>query len=334
MPIKLAIGAQCLAWSFQLPYVPLFLQEDLNASKVQIAAIMAMQVGIQVIIAPTALGYCEQHGKTLELTVAAWVLSAIGVGMLAMSTTITGAAFSFAVWAVGGMIVCPLNDSACLQHLGAHKSEYGKQRLWGAVTWGLGNAVAGSLVRRVGFRTTSIIAVVLHLVAGGFAADLRSKVLEQALASAPGSSSSTAGGHGAANSSSSNPSSNANTMEDSDTKRRLWPAFTTSAALLFLTLAIVCSSYFAAIQSYLFLWLADLEVCLRAPPFLSHLWLTGLELMRGGGFVRSGDARFLHPATWVTWVISCSAPLPTAVANRSVSVTPLALTDDVTCHEP
>ena len=89
MPIKLAIGAQCLAWSFQLPYVPLFLQEDLNASKVQIAAIMAMQVGIQVIIAPTALGYCEQHGKTLELTVAAWVLSAIGVGMLAMSTTIT-----------------------------------------------------------------------------------------------------------------------------------------------------------------------------------------------------------------------------------------------------
>ena len=56
MDIKLAIGFQCLAWSFQLPYVPFYLQEELNASKVVIAAVMAMQVGIQVIVAPTALG--------------------------------------------------------------------------------------------------------------------------------------------------------------------------------------------------------------------------------------------------------------------------------------
>ena len=63
-------------------------------------------------------GYGEQNGKTLELTVAAWVLSAIGVGLLALSSTVTGAAFSFAVWAIGGMLVCPLNDSAALLQLG------------------------------------------------------------------------------------------------------------------------------------------------------------------------------------------------------------------------
>ena len=60
LPIKLAIGLQCLAWSFQLPYVPLFFQEQLHASKVVIAAVMAMQVGIQVVVAPTALGTLPQ----------------------------------------------------------------------------------------------------------------------------------------------------------------------------------------------------------------------------------------------------------------------------------
>ena len=36
LPIKLAIGAQCLAWSFQLPYVPFFFQDQLGASKLQV----------------------------------------------------------------------------------------------------------------------------------------------------------------------------------------------------------------------------------------------------------------------------------------------------------
>ena len=53
--------------------------------------------------------------------------------------------------------------------------------MWGAVTWGLGNAVAGTMIRRVGFRATSIVAAVLHLVAGAFAANLRSNVQKQAI---------------------------------------------------------------------------------------------------------------------------------------------------------
>ena len=36
LPIKLAIGTQCLAWAFQLPYVPLFCQESLGATKLQV----------------------------------------------------------------------------------------------------------------------------------------------------------------------------------------------------------------------------------------------------------------------------------------------------------
>lgn len=66
-------------------------------------------------------GYGEKKGKTLELTIAAWVISAVGAGLLAMSTSIGGGAVSFAVWAVGGMLVCPLNDSAALEQLGRYE---------------------------------------------------------------------------------------------------------------------------------------------------------------------------------------------------------------------
>ena len=258
LKIKLAIGLQCLAWSFQLPYVPLYLQDELHASKVTIAAIMAMQVGIQVVVTPSALSYGQNNGKALELTIAAWVISAIGVGLLALSRTVGGATFSFAVWSVGGMLVCPLNDSAALLQLGERKSEYGKQRLWGAVTWGLGNAAAGKLIQSVGFRTTSIVAVLLHLVAGGFAASLRSHVQTQELL---------AGGRAKDGA---RTLVRTSALADADNKSHVWPAFTTPAAMLFILTVMVCSSYFAAIQSYLFLWLADLG----AAPDIMGLSLT------------------------------------------------------------
>jgi hypothetical protein len=49
---------------------------------------MAMQVAIQVVVAPLAIGYADRHRKTVELTAAAWAVSTMGVALLAMSTTL------------------------------------------------------------------------------------------------------------------------------------------------------------------------------------------------------------------------------------------------------
>ena len=82
----------------------------------------------------------------------------------------------------------------------------------------------------------------LHLIAGGFAATLRSNVQKQHEGTTEAASSAASA-----------------TADDADNKSRLWPIFKTPAALIFLATVMACSSYFAAIQSYLFLWLDDLE---------------------------------------------------------------------------
>ncbi|HXF64854.1 MAG TPA: major facilitator superfamily domain-containing protein 6 [Caldilineaceae bacterium] len=46
--------------------------------------------------------------------------------------------------------IMPLVDNSVMALLGARSAEYGKQRLWGAVGWGLAGAGAGVLVERLG----------------------------------------------------------------------------------------------------------------------------------------------------------------------------------------
>jgi hypothetical protein len=133
------------------------------------------------------------------------------------------------------------------------------------------------MVRRVGFRTTSIVAVILHLIAGGFAAALRSAVDGQPgtliRVKLDGGSAGSAGNINTNDTVASRPStsnSSVGGIDDVDNKAMVWPAFTAPAALLFLGTVMVCSAYFAAIQSYLFLWLSDLS----AGPDIMGLSLT------------------------------------------------------------
>ena len=46
--------------------------------------------------------------------------------------------------------IMPLVDSSVLALLGDRKAEYGKQRMWGAVGWGIAAAIAGGMIDRFG----------------------------------------------------------------------------------------------------------------------------------------------------------------------------------------
>lgn len=75
------------------------------------------------------------------------------------------------VFAVAVAPVMPLVDNAVLDALGDKKSDYGKQRLWGAVGWGLSAPLAGWLTQRLGLEWAFYGYLVL--MAGGLFVALR-----------------------------------------------------------------------------------------------------------------------------------------------------------------
>lgn len=73
--------------------------------------------------------------------------------------------------ALFGAPIMPLVDNAVLNMLGPRKERYGRQRLWGAVGWGLAAPVVGSVVERLGLHAAfyAFFALVgCGLLAGGW----------------------------------------------------------------------------------------------------------------------------------------------------------------------
>lgn len=77
--------------------------------------------------------------------------------------------FSWFAWlrvfyAVAVSLVCPVIDGMCLQFLREKQQDYGKERLWGAITWALTNAALGPLLDRWGFSISYPLTIASYLV--------------------------------------------------------------------------------------------------------------------------------------------------------------------------
>ena len=164
--------------------------------------------------------------------------------------------------------VIPLNDSSAmtlLEKMGA-KEDYGKHRLWGAVAWGLGNAVSGWLIGSAGFAASSRVSTFLTIMAAVAAVWLRSR-------------------SGGARSIDDSDGGGGDDSGALDTEELLPPALDAAAQSPvtgpapassepktefqqlctvflaekpFLCVVFLCGGYMAIIQLYLFLWLAEL----------------------------------------------------------------------------
>jgi MFS family permease len=55
------------------------------------------------------------------------------------------------LYSVSVSLVSPVLDGLCLQFLNDRRQDYGKERLWGAITWAVTNVLLGPALDRVGF---------------------------------------------------------------------------------------------------------------------------------------------------------------------------------------
>lgn len=64
------------------------------------------------------------------------------------------------LYALAVSLVFPVLDGMCLQHLGSEKQqEYGKERLWGAITWAIANVLLAPALDHYGFVVTYPVAI-------------------------------------------------------------------------------------------------------------------------------------------------------------------------------
>jgi PPP family 3-phenylpropionic acid transporter len=132
-----------------IPFLVLY-YEQLGLTGRQIGTLTGLTPLITLFSAPIwggAADASKRHGRALTL--------AIG-GALAVVLLLSRV--STFVWLIPTMVayaffsapIMPLVDNAVMGNLGNRKHEYGKQRLWGAVGWGLAAPVVGELSERAG----------------------------------------------------------------------------------------------------------------------------------------------------------------------------------------
>jgi PPP family 3-phenylpropionic acid transporter len=89
----------------------------------------------------------NRHRELLMLAVAGATVTAL---LLARTTTLLGLIPVVAAYAFFVAPIIPLVDNGVMRMLGDRADRYGRQRLWGAVGWGITGALAGVLVEHHG----------------------------------------------------------------------------------------------------------------------------------------------------------------------------------------
>ncbi len=89
----------------------------------------------------------QQHRRLLLLAISCFLFAVFG---LSFATTLLWLIPLVVAFAFFSAPIMPLVDNSVLEILGPRKQEYGKQRLWGAIGWGIAAALIGSITERYG----------------------------------------------------------------------------------------------------------------------------------------------------------------------------------------
>ncbi|MGC9523181.1 MAG: MFS transporter [Anaerolineae bacterium] len=154
--------------AFLAPFLVLYF-DDLGFSGRQIGLLRGIPPLITIASAPLwgALADASRRYRLLRvITIAGMWLTVLGLSMVsaypaALALVILQALF-------GGPVI-PLVDSAVISLLGANRDQYGRQRLLGAVGWGISGLVAGALIERYGL-TWSFVGYLILIAGAGIAA--------------------------------------------------------------------------------------------------------------------------------------------------------------------
>lgn len=130
-------------------FLPLY-YESLGLSGRQIGVLRGLMPLIMLFGAPlwgAVADATQRHKRLLLLAIGGTLLAALG---MRFAMHFAGLIPTVAVFALFGAPITSLIDNTVLDMLGEARDKYGRQRLWGAVGWGMTAPLVGALSERAG----------------------------------------------------------------------------------------------------------------------------------------------------------------------------------------
>ena len=152
MPVpKLFYFCFYAAMAFFMPFLALYYAE-IGLSGRQIGLLAGITPLVTLFAAPLWGGLADALQQHKRLLLAAIGMTLMAVLALTFTKNLLGLVLLVTLYGLGTAPIMPLVDHAVLEMLGAHKDQYGRLRLWGALGWGVAGVGAGWLVERAGLQ--------------------------------------------------------------------------------------------------------------------------------------------------------------------------------------
>ena len=140
----------CFAFSIYSPFFVLYMKNEIGLSAGQVGMVAALQIVGGYIVGPGMSLAVDKYRIHKVVWITSMLLCIIPVELITLAKSFGSAVgIALAIAALNAPI-SSLLDSSTLCFLGPRSHEYGKIRMFGAVGWGLGSLVAGSIVQELG----------------------------------------------------------------------------------------------------------------------------------------------------------------------------------------
>ena len=145
-----------------MPYMTLY-YKNLDLTGFQIGILAAIPPLLTFVSAPF-FGFLADITQRPKLLLSISVISvSLGIVFITLLENYWGLIISVAFFAFFFAPILPIVDRSVLRILGDNKDQYGKQRLWGALGWGIVAPLSGFLVDEFGLLFTFYMSAVLFL---------------------------------------------------------------------------------------------------------------------------------------------------------------------------
>jgi MFS transporter, PPP family, 3-phenylpropionic acid transporter len=151
-----------------MPFLALYYRQ-LGLAEGQIGLLTGIPPLLGLVAAPlwgALADVTQQHRRLLSITLMG---AASAVALLSQVTALPWLITAVILYAFCNAPIIPLVDNAVLLLLGERKAEYGRQRLWGALGWGVMATIFGALIERTGL-TWGFVGCLLFLLSCLYAA--------------------------------------------------------------------------------------------------------------------------------------------------------------------
>jgi MFS transporter, PPP family, 3-phenylpropionic acid transporter len=143
-----------------IPYLSIYYQ-SIGFSGKEIGLLVAIPPLVMLVGAPLWGGLADatrQHKRLLMLAIVLALLSVVALSLITRFVVFIPAVAAYALFVAP---VMPLIDNTVMEMLGERRGKYGKQRLWGAVGWGIAAPLVGWRVEQSGLHWTFLSYIVL-----------------------------------------------------------------------------------------------------------------------------------------------------------------------------